>query len=540
LKITCAFTLRHFSEMKRGESAMKNAWVVSTIAVASVACAAPALAQIAQADVTGGRIAGTVGDGVSQFKGIPFAAPPVGEMRWKAPQPVTPWSGVRQTVAFGPACMQAAALAARMAPGVSLSEDCLYLDVWTPAKTASAKLPVIAWIYGGGFTGGMTSAPLYDGANFARKGVVFVSLSYRVGALGYLATPELSTESGHGSGSYGLLDQIAGLKWIRANIARFGGDASKVTVLGHSAGGFAVSMLAASPRAKGLFRAVISESGANFMPPQDAPWAGGSIQTLRMAEGGGKTWLDSLGAANIAEARKLPVDKIMAAQESKGAPRFWPPVDGYVIPADQYRLWKQGRFNDTPILVGDVSDEAAAFGARKIEPAAFETEVRQGYGKDADAILAVYPHATTEQATRSATQLRSDTGFEWSQYTWARLQSAHGRNKAYVYWFDRPSAANPNGSSHGQEVGYVFGNLGVGGRPQPTAQDRALSQQMQGYWVNFATHGDPNGPGLPQWPAFKEGDPLVMRFGVNPGPAPIPNLERLKVLDVYYAWRRGT
>jgi para-nitrobenzyl esterase len=518
---------------------MKSDWVIEMMAVALAVCAAPALAQIAQVNVTGGTIAGTVTDGVSQFKGIPFAAPPVGELRWKAPQPVTPWSGVRQTVAFAPACMQAPVMAARMAPGVALNEDCLYLDVWTPAKSAREKLPVIAWIYGGGFTGGMTSAPLYDGANFARKGVVFVSLSYRVGALGFLATPQLSKESGHGSGNYGLLDQIAGLKWIRANAARFGGDASKVTVLGHSAGGFAVSMLAAAPRAKGLFRAVISESGANFMPPQDSAWAGGSIQTLRMAQAAGQTWLDSLGAANIAAARQLPADRIMAAQESKGAPRFWPPVDGYVIPADQYQLWKQGRFNDTPILIGDVSDEAAAFGARKTESAAFETEVRQGYGKEADAILAVYPHATAEQATRSATQLRSDTGFDWGQYTWARLQSAQGKNKAFVYWFDRPSAANPNGSGHGQEVGYVFGNLGVGGRAQPTAQDRELSEQMQGYWVNFATRGDPNGPGLPQWPAFTTADPLVMRFGVNAGPAPIPNQNRLKVLDAYYDWRRG-
>jgi para-nitrobenzyl esterase len=519
---------------------MKSNWSVAIMAVALAACAAPALAQIAQADVTGGRIAGTVADGVSQFKGIPFAAPPVGNLRWMAPQPVTPWSGVRQTVAFGPGCMQAATLAGRMPPGVSLNEDCLYLDIWTAAKTASEKLPVIAWIYGGGFTGGMTSAPLYDGANFARKGVVFVSLSYRVGALGFLATPELSRQSGHGSGNYGLLDQIAGLKWIRANIAHFGGDTSKVTVLRHSAGAFAVSMLAASPRAKGLFRAAIAQSGANFMPPQDSPWAGGSIQTLRMAEAAGKTWLDSLGVATVAEARQLPADKIIAAQESKAAPRFWPAVDGYVIPADQYQLWKQGRFNDTPILVGDVSDEAAAFGAHKTESAAFETEVRQGYGKEADAILAVYPHATDAQATRSATQLRSDTGFDWGEYTWARLEASQGRNKAYVYWFDRPNAANPNGSGHGQEVGYVFGNLGVGGRPQPTPQDRALSDQMQAYWVNFATHGDPNGSGLPTWPAFTGGDPLVMRFGANPGPAPIPNQERLKVLDGYYAWRRGT
>jgi para-nitrobenzyl esterase len=515
---------------------MKYTWALSIMALASAA--APVMAQIPQAGVTGGRIAGTVVDGLSEFKGIPFAASPVGSLRWKAPQPVKPWSGVRQTTAFAPACMQEPGLANRMAPGIPLSEDCLYLDVWTPARTPHDGLPVIAWIYGGGFTGGMTSAPLYDGASFARKGVVFVSISYRVGALGFLATPELTRESGHGSGNYGLLDQIAGLRWIHANIAKLGGDPSKVTLLGHSAGGFSVSMLAGSAPARGLFRAVISESGANFMPPQDSPWAGGSIQTLRMSEGAGEAWLKSLGAPTLAQARMLPAEKLAEAQRASGAPRFWPPVDGYVITADQYQLWRQGRFNDTPILVGDVSDEAGGFGVRKTDPAAFEAEVRQGYGKEADAILAAYPHATDEQATRAATQLRSDTTFDWGQYTWARLETSYGKHKAYVYYFDRPSAANPNGSGHGQEVGYVFGNLGVGGRPQPTGEDRAISDEMQGYWVSFATKGDPNGPGLPAWPAFTEAQPLVMRIGVNPGPAPIPNQDRLKVLDTYYAWRR--
>jgi para-nitrobenzyl esterase len=516
---------------------MKRILAVSTMAFA-LATAVPALAQIGEANVTGGRISGAVVDGIAEFKGIPFAAPPIGALRWKAPQPVRAWSGVRQSTAFGPACLQEPALANRMAPGVRLSEDCLYLDVWTPAKTSRERLPVIAWIYGGGFTGGMTSAPLYDGAHFASKGVVFVSISYRVGALGFLASPALSRESGHGSGNYGLLDQIAGLKWIRRNIAKFGGDPSQVTLLGHSAGGFSVSMMAASPLAKGLFRGVISESGANFMPPEDSQWAGSSISTLRMAEAAGQKWLHGLGATTLAEARALPGAKIVAAQRGREAARFWPPVDGYVIAGDQYRLWSDARFNDTPILVGDVSDEAAGFGVRKVEPAAFESDVHGGYGKEADAILAVYPHATEDQATRAATQLRSDTTFDWGQYTWARLQSTYGKHSAYVYYFDRPSARDPNGSTHGQEVGYVFGNLGVGGRPAPTEADRAISEEMQGYWVNFAKQGDPNGPGLAHWPAFTAAAPLVMRFGVDPGPAPIPHQDRLKVLDDYYAWRR--
>jgi para-nitrobenzyl esterase len=518
---------------------MKAIWRTPIIALALAGAAVPALAQIMQVEVTGGTVAGSIESGISQFKGIPFAAPPVGRLRWKAPRPLKRWSGVRQATAFAPACMQEPAMAQRMAPGVSMSEDCLYLNVWTSARTPGERRPVIAWIYGGGFTGGMTSAPLYDGTHFAQKGVVFVSISYRVGALGFLATPALSKESGHGSGNYGMLDQIAGLKWIQRNIAKFGGDPAKVTLLGHSAGGFSVSMLAGSPLAKGLFRAVISESGANFTPPEDAVWGGGGIQTLRMAEAAGEKWLASLGATSLAAARALPAHKVVAAQRGRGAPRFWPPVDGYVIAGDQYGLWRHGRFNDTPILVGDVSDEAAGFGVHTIEPRAFEAEVSRGYGQEADAILAAYPHATVEQATRSATQLRSDTTFDWGEYTWARLESSYGKHEAYVYYFDRPTALDPNGSRHGQEVAYVFGNLGVGGRPPPTPADRALSDEMQGYWVNFASRGDPNGPGLPHWPAFRETAPLVMRFGVDPGPAPIPHQDRLKVLDTYYAWRRG-
>ena len=514
------------------------------MALSLATAAAPGIAQIAEARVTGGQIAGTVTNGVASFKGIPFAAPPIGTLRWREPTPVKAWSGVKQTTAFASACMQNPTSLKSQAPGISMSEDCLYVDVWTAARRPNEKLPVIAWIYGGGFNGGMTSAPLYDGANFARKGVVFVSIAYRVGPFGFLSTPDLTRESGHGSGNYGLLDQIAGLKWIQANVAKFGGDPSKVTVLGHSAGGFAVSMLAGSPRAKGLFRAVISESGANFIPPQDSPWGGSSIQTLRMSESAGKAWLESLGASTLAAARALPAEKLEAAQREKGAPRFWPPVDGYVVTGDQYQLWSNGRFNDTPILVGDVSDEAGGFGVRKIDVATFENEVREGYGKYADAILAAYlpvsgGRATDEQATRAGTQLRTDSTFIWSQYTWARLASSKSKHDAYFFYFDRPSATNPNGSGHGQEVGYVFGNLGTGGRPAPSAEDRAISDQMQSYWVNFATRGDPNGAGLPSWPAFTEADPLVMRFGVNPGPAPLPNQDRLKLLDAYYDWRRA-
>ena len=517
---------------------MKSRLTVALLASALLVASLPAAAQITQARVSGGQIAGLADGPLGVFKGIPFAAPPVGKLRWKAPQAVLPWQGVKQTIAFGPACMQNPASLRSQAPGIAASEDCLTIDVWTPAASVHDKLPVIAWIYGGGFNSGMTSAPLYDGAALARQGVVLVSIAYRVGPFGYLATPELSRESGQGSGNYGLLDQIAGLQWVQKNIAAFGGDPAKVTLMGHSAGSYAVSMLAASPRAKGLFRAVIAQSGASFTPAQDSDWAGTNLQTLGLAERNGAAWLVKLGANNLAQARSLPAEQLEAAQREAGAPHFWPPLDGHVIPADQFTLWQQHRYNDTPILIGDVSDEAGGFGIRKTDVAAFEADVRKGYGAQAEAILAAYPHANDEQATRSATLLRSETGFVWGQYTWARLASSHGKHKAYLYWYDRPSANNPNGSGHGQEVGYVFGNLGVGGRPAPSAEDRALSAQMQRYWVNFAKFGDPNGNDAPTWPAFTAAAPMVMRFGANPGAAPLPGLERLQVLDAYYDWRR--
>jgi para-nitrobenzyl esterase len=302
---------------------MKAIWAAFALA----AMAAPAAAEIRQAQTTGGTVEGEIVDGLSEFKGIPFAAPPVGENRWRAPQPVIPWVGVRKTTAFGPACMQGETLARQMGSTAPLSEDCLYIDVWTPAGAATDKLPVIAWIYGGAFNSGMSSVPLYDGANFARSGVVFVSINYRVGPFGFLATPELSAESGHGSGNYGLLDQIKGLQWVHDNIASFGGDPGNVTIMGHSAGAMAVSNLLASPLARGLFHKAIAESGSSFSPPQTAAGQpGGMLSALGFAETSGKAWLDSLGAHGPAEARALPPPRSTPASARKARPASarWP------------------------------------------------------------------------------------------------------------------------------------------------------------------------------------------------------------------------
>ncbi|HTR00199.1 MAG TPA: carboxylesterase family protein, partial [Candidatus Acidoferrum sp.] len=303
-------------------------------------------AQITSAKVTGGEVSGVAAGAITVFKGIPFAAPPVGDLRWKAPAPVASWSGVKPADAFAKACMQAPNTQGNTAP---VSEDCLYLNVWTPAKTAGAKIPVIVWIHGGGYVGGSTSISMYDGAGFAGKGVVLVSLAYRLGVYGFMAHPELSRESGHGSGAYGILDLIKGLEWVHDNIAAFGGDPGNVTIFGHSAGAGAVSLLAASPLTKGLFHRVIAMSGASFSPLITTEQGGGglTVPALKTAEASGTAFLTKLGVNSIADARKLSADQVQAATARTS---FRPVADGYVVSTDLFTLYEQGKFNDTPVL----------------------------------------------------------------------------------------------------------------------------------------------------------------------------------------------
>jgi para-nitrobenzyl esterase len=499
------------------------------LAILAIFCVSAAHAEITAATVTGGAVSGTAQDGISIFKGIPFAAPPVGALRWKAPAPVIPWSGVKQADAFAPACMQAPHSQGNTAP---VSEDCLYLNVWTPARAARDKLPVIVWIHGGGYVGGSTSIPLYDGTGYAHKGVVFVSLAYRLGPYGFLAHPELSRESGHGSGAYGIEDLIAGLQWVQKNIAAFGGDPKLVTIFGHSAGSSAVSILAASPRAKGLFERVIAMSGSSFAPLQTSALgaSGLSIPSLKLAEDTGTAFLSKLGAPNIAAARKLSADTIQAA--TGGGPSFRPAADGYVLPKDPYSLYQAGRFNDTPVLLGHTSDETLVFGGPKsVTPADFETQIRQQYGAHADAVLGVYPHTTAAEAVSALRHVRNDTQFGWNMWTWAREQSKQGKGKVFSYYYNNhPPQAE--GSGHGSDVGFHFQTLAA--RGTPAKQDLALSDMISSYDVNFAKTGDPNGQGLPQWPAFTEQNELVMVFDATPGARPYPLLDQAKVLDGYF------
>lgn len=484
--------------------------------------------------VDGGWIKGSVDNDLTVFKGVPFAAPPVGELRWKAPQPVVKWEEVKQTTAFAPAPMQGGN------PPSGKSEDCLYLNIWSPAKSAADKIPVLVWIYGGGFSFGSSAEPVSYGEALARKGVVLVSIAYRVGQLGFLAHPDLSAENpNHVSGNYGLLDQIAALQWIQKNIAAFGGDPNRVTIFGESAGAISVSQLCASPLAKGLFQGAISQSGGSFGPTRPTTYPGENMKTLSQAEADGQAFVKSYGATSIAELRKLDAEKLVPAGWSM--PGGWPIVDGYVIPDDQHRLYEAGQYNDVPVLIGYNSDEGASFSREKNASVHIES-VKTRYGKFADDLLKAYP-VDGEVVGRSARNLMRDAAFGWQTWSWACLQAKTGKSKVYYYYFDQ-HADNPAGSQwagygspHAQDVAYVFQHLDTS-NPQTTKSDLAISEAMGLYWTNFAKYGNPNGEGLPQWTDFKKASSNVMVFGPTPHLSKVPDSKSLKVLDAYFEWRR--
>ena len=539
-------------------------------------------ADLATAAVTidTGQIEGTAQDGMTVYLGIPFAAPPVGDLRWRAPQPAARWTGVKSANAFAPACTGGGSpsgirrqatgrgnapapaqgqpargrqgggpgagrqggppAGARQGgpPGGGSSEDCLYLNVWTPATGTTERLPVMVWIYGGGFVGGSTAGALTTGERLASKGVIVVSVAYRVGPLGYLAHPGLSAESkDRVSGNYGVLDMIGGLQWVKKNIGAFGGDPGKVTIFGESAGGIAVSMLSASPLAKGLFHGAISQSGGSFGPPSLPALPGENMLLKKDAERLGQEFATKAGAASVADLRKLSAAQVTAAATgSEGI--TWPVIDGHVIPDDQYKLYQAGRFNDTPILVGYNSDEGLSFGVPPT-PDAYRQATRQRYGPYADRLLAAYP-TDPDKVSKTARDLTRDAAFGWATWSWARLQARHGKGKAYLYYFDQHPdypADSPNagrGSAHGSEIPYVFQHLPA----TATESDKAISEAMAVHWTNFAKQGDPNGPGVPAWPAYDDRDPRSMYFSQTANVGPVPSLASMKVLDEYFTWRR--
>jgi para-nitrobenzyl esterase len=447
--------------------------------------------------VDGGQIAGVAADGVRVFKGIPFAAPPVGDLRWKPPQPVVAWTGVKSADTFGPQCPQTPYPAGSpyTMEAASMSEDCLYLNVWTTARAPgdNVKRPVMLWIHGGAWTRGSASVVTYGGAALAKKGVVVVTTNYRLGPLGFLAHPELTAESPqHSSGNYAILDHVAALKWVQKNIAVFGGDPSNVTIFGESAGSWSVNTTQATPLAKGLFHKAIGESGAQFA----------RTATLSQAEQGGLAMAKAVGADSLKALRAVPAEKLAAVQSFRSSIN----VDGWVLPEDVRSIFAQKKHSDVPILVGSNANEWTTLSSPAQFPKtmdAFRQRIEGQFPGLAKEFDEVYPVKSETDIADAMLGLGRDTTFTLEMRTWARMVTAGGR-KAFLYQFTHvpPSPrAKEWGAYHASEIAYVFGNL-----RNPafawTDADRKLSDAMSSYWVNFAKTGDPNGKGLPAWTAY--------------------------------------
>ncbi|MBB1300252.1 carboxylesterase family protein [Pseudoalteromonas sp. SR44-8] len=487
-----------------------------------------------QVTVAQGKLQGTAEHNLAVFKGVPFAKPPVGELRWKAPQPAEKWQGVRKAQEYAPAPIQAGN------PVSGISEDSLYLNIWTPAESSVDKLPVMVWIYGGGFSFGSSSDPIFDGTELANKGVIVVSIAYRVGQLGFLAHPELNKESPVGvSGNYGLLDQLAALKWLKQNISEFGGDANNLTIAGESAGGISVSMLAASPLAKGLFNKVISQSGGSFGPTRIKNYPGENMSTLQQAQTEGFDYVKQFGTTSIAQLRKMSAKTFIPKGWS--LPGGWPIVDGYVIKDDQYKLYQQGKFNDVPALIGYNSDEGVSF-VWDPDVNNFVDGVKTRFGQFAPSTLEAYPVAKNS-IPRSARNLVRDAAFGWHTWSWAKLQTEHGRAPVYLYYFDHHPERKLGGkdedygSGHGHEIAYMFKNLNKAD-PNVTKNDLKMSDIMATYWTNFAKNSNPNDDALPNWPAFNNDKPSTMYFQQQAKVGPVPDKQALETLDQYFKWRR--
>jgi para-nitrobenzyl esterase len=515
--------------------------------------------------VAEGLLAGsTSADGVVRsFKGIPYARPPVGELRWREPQAPQRWDGPRDATRFGPTAPQFPVRPTSLYAGghEHQSEDCLTLNVWTAADSSDARLPVMVWLHFGAYQFGGSSVALYDGEGLAREGVVVVTLNHRLGRLGFLAHPELSGESPHGtSGNYGMFDVVEALRWVAGNVAAFGGDPQCVTIFGLSAGSMSVAILMASPLTRGLFQRAIGESGGAFGPVGASCAITDSMQDLPHAERTGVALADALGARSISDLRRFSPGELMAAAlPVRGDDRWilngsdepfsrgsldtgFPIVDGHLLPDPACTIFETGRQAEVPLITGSVADEASGM-MYMASAERFIADSQTEYGERADAFLSLFPaHDDAETAITSA-RANADRVFIWQNWTWAKLHSA--ANATYYYHFSREPpiprdadiAEHIRGAFHGAEIPYVFRHLSVCNWPW-TDHDRELSRVMAAFWANFARTGDPNGATLPQWPRFDVAAPATMHFGDAIGTGPVPRREHLEFWDEYYRARR--
>jgi para-nitrobenzyl esterase len=488
--------------------------------------------------------------GVRSFKGIPFAQPPVGALRWREPQPPKNWSGIRNADEFGPRCMQ------RTAPNADywfrsngMSEDCLYLNVWTPAKSDREKLPVLVYVFGGGFQNGDGSEPRYDGENMARHGIVAVSINYRTNIFGFFVHPDLTKESPHhAAGNYGLLDQVAALRWVQKNIGAFGGDPNRVTVAGESAGSISVSALMASPLSKGLMAGAIGESGAmtSSLPPQ----------ALADLERNGVKFAAAAGADGLAALRAMTAEQIQEAAAKVQGVRFTTALDGYFLPKPVTAVYEAGEQARIPLLAGSNTQEQPArsvLGEGEPTPETLASAIRRLYGDKADDILKAYSASTMDEVYEAATHLASARFVGFSTWKWSDLHMKTSGKPVYRYLYARPrppflgtpgqpgpaggrngarQQTGPRGAAHSAEIQYAMGNLDLDKRYAWEPADYEVSKTMQAFFVNFIKTGNPNGPGLPEWPAYRAGnDYQRMRIDVQSHAEPEAHRDRYLALD---------
>lgn len=511
--------------------------------IAMLATAATALVSGAAQAQTGyvwtnaGLVQGAAPDAqdVTAFKGIPYAAPPTGALRWRPPQPAPHWDGVRATTNFGSACLAAPVPGPAPAAGPPQSEDCLTVNVWTPAPYDGAAKPVMVWLHGGGFQFGSSASPTYDGSHLAGRDVVVVSLNYRLGVLGFLASPELDQESGS-SGAYGLQDQLAALRWVRENIAKFGGDPTRVTLFGESAGAHAVGLLLASQKSRGLVSSAIAESGAFW------DTARGSLLTHQEALAKGRAFFDRFAGQDI---RAVAADQINSAGawdyvSDPEIQAFAPSVDGQVLRASPADVFARGEQLNVPLLGGWNEAEYFVFlpfALPYATPDVFDAAARQLFGDRCLPLFkALYPASSPDQARASSFLLDGDLTI--AEQTWEMLSLPHRPESAnvYAYKFSYTSPYSPI-ASHTAEVSFVFGNLTPQRfAPQSTAateDDRKISDLIMGYWTNFARQGNPNGTGLPFWPVYKESRSLVMQLNANSAAGPNTDVDRFRFIASY-------
>lgn len=497
----------------------------------------------------------TAASGVHEFKGVPFAAPPVGPLRWKAPQPVQKWTGVRQAKQFGPRAMQLPLFGDMNFRSNGVSEDCLYLNVWTPAKSSQEKLPVLVYFYGGGFVAGDGSEPRYDGESMAKRGIVAVTVNYRLGVFGFLAHPELSQESPNkASGNYGFLDQSAALRWVQQNIAAFGGDPKRVTIAGESAGSMSVSAQMVSPLSRTLFAGAIGESGSMLNT---------GFGPLPLAEGekNGVAFATGLGANSLTALRAIPAQQLLEASSKPGTPRFAPTLDGYFFTEMPTATFAAGKQAHVPLLVGWNSQEMgyqALLGQDAPTPENFRKAVTKLYGEKAEEVLKQYPATTAQEAEQAATDLAGDRFIAYSTWKWADAHSLTGGQPVYRYLYSRPrpamtpemgnataglaggvvkqpasapKAPPAKGAVHSAEIEYALGNLSTNKVYAWTPEDYKVSDTMQRFFANFIKTGNPNGSGLPNWPVATGAQVPVMHIDVNTRVEPDPHRARYEYLD---------